>query len=245
MADRPQDQPKPDAAPASQPVTLGAREVLSYLRQNPDFLDLHPEALKLLRPPLREPGDNVLDFQHFMVERLRGDLSRLESQQKSLISTGRSNLASQCRVHKAVLAILRAKSFEQLLQIVTTDLAVLLDVDVVILGVESEAVPARRLPLSGIRVLKAGAVDAFLGRNRDALLSPGIEGDPALYGAAAGLVRSQALLRLSFSSEGPLGLLCVGTRRPGAFHPGLGTELLSFLARALEVTMAQWLAIGR
>ncbi len=243
MADRPQDQPKPAAA-ASPPVEVGARDVLLYLRQNPDFLDSHPEALKLLRPSGREPGDNVLDFQHFMLERLRRHLLRLENQQKSLISTGRSNLASQCRVHKAVLAIIRGKSFEQLLQVVTTDLAVILDVDVVTLGVENEAVPARRLSLSGIRLLKAGAVDALLGRNRNVLLSPGIEGDPALYGGAAGLVRAQALLRLSFASEAPPGLLCIGTRRPGAFHPGLGTELLSFLARALEITMAQWLALG-
>jgi uncharacterized protein len=245
VADRPQDQPKPDAPAASPAPEVEAREVLAYLRQNPDFLDSHPEALRLLQPPSRERGDNVLDFQHFMVDRLRRDLLRLESQQKSLISTGRSNLASQCRVHKAVLAILRAKSFEQLLQIITTDLAVILDVDAVTLGVESTAVPARRLPLPGIRLLKAGTVDALIGRDRDVLLTSGIEGDPALYGAAAGLVRSQALLRLSYSSTGPVGLVCIGTRRSGAFHPGLGTELLGFLARALEITLSQWLALDR
>lgn len=245
MADRPQDQPQEAAAAVSQRLPLGPREVLLYLRQNPDFLDSHPEALKLLWPPSREPGENVLDFQYFMLERLRRDLSRLENEQKSLISTGRSNLASQCRVHKAVLAIMRGRSFEQLLQIVTTDLAVLLDVDVVTLGVESAAARARRLPFAGIRLLKAGAVEALLGRNRDVLLAPSVEGDPALFGGAAGLVRSQALLRLTFSGEAPVGVLCIGTRRAGAFHPGLGTELLSFLARALEVTMAQWLAFER
>ncbi len=148
-------------------------------------------------------------------------------------------------MHKAVLAIIRAKSFEQLLQIVTTDLAVLLDVDAVTLAIETVAVPARRVPLAGIRLLKAGAVDALIGRNRHVLLACGIEGDPVLYGGAAGLVRSHALLRLSLSVEGPSGLICIGTRRPGAFYPGLGTELLGFLARALEITMGQWLALGR
>ncbi len=64
MTDRPQDQPKTAAA---EPLPCGAREVLSYLRQNPDFLESHPEALALLRPPSREPGDNLLDFQHFML----------------------------------------------------------------------------------------------------------------------------------------------------------------------------------
>ena len=39
----------------------------------------------------------------------------------------------------------------------------------------------------------------------------------------------------------PVGLLCIGTRQAGRFHPGLGTELLSFLARVLGIAIAQWL----
>ncbi|HVH74645.1 MAG TPA: DUF484 family protein [Stellaceae bacterium] len=214
------------------------------MRRHPDFLDSHPEALKLLRPPQREAGDGVLDFQHFMLDRLRREAARLHDEQRTLIATSRSNLASQCRVHKAALAILRAQSFEHLLQIVTTDLAVLIDVDVVTIAVESSSAPTRRLPMPGIHLLKEGTVDALLGADRDVLLSTGVHGDPALYGAAAGLVRSHALLRLNFRRPPPAGLMCVGTRKPETFHPGLGTELLSFLARTLEITISQWLSLG-
>ena len=224
---------------------VGASDVIAYLRQHPDFLDRHPEALRLVRPPARNSGDGVLDFQHFLLERLRRDVVRLEDEQKSLILMSRGNLASQCRVHKAVVAMLRAVSFEHLLQIVTTDLAVLIDVDVVTLGIENEAARMTRLPVHGIHVLRSGTVDALLGSNRDALLSSDIQADPALFGAAAGLVRSQALLRLSISRSGPIGLVCMGARKPNTFHSGLGTELLTFLARTLEIAIAQWLERGR
>ncbi len=248
MADRPQDQPKPvrggGPAPAP-PSELGAREVIAYLRGHPDFLDRHPDALRLLRAPSRRAGNGVLDFQHFMLERLRHDAARLEDEQKRLIATSRGNLASQCRVHKAVLAMLRAQSFEHLLQIVTTDLAVLIDVDIVTLGVESTTARTTRLPVHGIHLLRAGMVDALLGPDRDVLLTADTRGDPALFGGAAGLVRSQALARLSFSRSAPTGLMCLGTRKPDAFCPGLGTELLSFLAHALEITIGQWLERGR
>jgi uncharacterized protein YigA (DUF484 family) len=248
VADRPQDQPKPvrpSSPAAARPAEIGAREVMAYLRQHPDFLDRHPDALQLLRAPARQNGDGILDFQHFMLERLRHDLTRLQGEQKSLIATSRGNLASQCRVHKAVLAMLRAPSFEHLLQIVTTDLAVLLDVDIVTLGVESAASRTPRLPLNGIHLLPSGTVDKLVGPSRDALLCTDIQGDPALFGGAAGLVRSQALLRLSFSRSAPVGLMCIGTRIPDTFHPGLGTELLTFLSRTLEITIAQWLDRGR
>ena len=248
VADRPQDQPKPTRTGGPlppHPSEVGARDVIAYLRQHPDFLDRHPEALRLVRPPTRNTGDGVLDFQHFMLERLRRDVVRLEDEQKSLISTSRGNLAGQCRVHKAVVAMLRAANFEHLLQIATTDLAVLIDVDVVTIGVESESARMTRLPVHGIHLLRSGTVDTLLGPNRDALLSSDIQADAALFGAGAGLVRSQALLRLSISRSGPIGLMCLGTRRADTFHPGLGTELLTFLARALEITIAQWLERGR
>jgi uncharacterized protein YigA (DUF484 family) len=73
------------------------------------------------------------------------------------------------------------------------------------------------------------------------LLQPDVSGDPKLFGDGAGLVRSAAFLRLAVSPAAPAGLLCIGMRRPGKFHGGQGTELLSFLARALGVTIAAWL----
>ena len=244
MADRPRDKPHaaPDAAaPSPSPGEIVGRDVVAYLRRHPDFLDHHPEALRLLRAPTRDMGDDVFDFQHFQIERMRVDLARLNLEHRTLIAASRGTLASQGRMHKAVLAILAAPSFEQLLQTVTTDLAILLDVDIVTIGVESPGTPAGRLSLNGIHLLKAGAVDAVLGLERDVLLWADTPGEAALFGAAAGLVRSQALLRLAFGRGAPVGLLCIGTRRPGHFHPGLATELLSFLARALGITIAQWL----
>ena len=121
-----------------------------YLRDHPDFLDRHPDALWLLRPPSRREGDGVLDFQQFMLERLRRDLLGLRDEQASLVATSRGNLASQARVHRAALAMLRAHSFEQLLQIVTTDTAVLIDVDVVTIGIESAAAPTMRPPSASV-----------------------------------------------------------------------------------------------
>ena len=245
MVDRPRDKPQPareTAASSELSGEIGAREVILYLRRHPDFLDRHPEALRLLRAPAREIGDTVLDFQHFHIERLREELARVSSEHRNLIAASRGNLASQSRVHKAAIAILGASSFEQLLQIVTTDLAVLLDVDIVTIGVESSAPPAGRLSLHGIQLLKAGAIDGVLGAERGLLLRADAPGEPIFFGGAAGLVRSQALLRLSFGRGAPAGILCIGTRQPGRFHPGLGTELLGFLVRVLGITVAQWIA---
>jgi uncharacterized protein YigA (DUF484 family) len=176
-----------------------------------------------------------------MLQHQRGEMAKLKLQNRALIATSRANLATQARVHQAALALLAAGSFEQLIQIVTTDLAVLLDADVVTIAVESCGKQRPKLSHHGVQILDPGTVDAVLGAERDVLLKSETEGDPKLFGNGAGLVRSAALLRLRVSRAAPPGLLCIGMRRAGKFHGGQGTELLSFLARALGITIAQWL----
>ena len=221
---------------------VDGRDVVAYLRHHPDFLDRHPEALRLLHPPTREIADGVVDFQRFLYERQRRDLDRLSGEYRHLIAVSRGNLASQNRVHKAALAVLAAPSFGQLLQIVTTDLAVLLDVDAVTIAVENIAGLAPRLAVHGIHLIEAGSVAAMFDDERRVIYEADIAGDPALFGGAAGLVRSQALLKLGFGRESPAGLLCIGARKPGRFHPGLGTELMGFLARVVGLSIGLWLS---
>ena len=242
--DRPQDKTQADPArpaPLLPGRALSAAEVVAFLRQNPDFLVEHSELLQVLTPPSQQRGERVVDMQHFMLQHLRAEIARLKGQHRALVATSRANLATQSRVHTAVLTLLAASSFEQLIQIVTTDLAVLLDADVVTIAVESSGPQRPRLNHQGVQILEPGTVDTVLGADRDVVLHSDADGDPVLFGDGAGLVRSAALLRLSVSAAAPVGLLCIGMRRPGKFHGGQGTELLGFLARALGITIAAWL----
>jgi hypothetical protein len=249
MVDSPRDQTRSgrDAAVSAAVAReladreITAREVMGYLRRHPEFLDEHPEALRLLRPPSREIGEGVVDFQQFLYERQRRELNRVNLEYRNLIAVSRGNLASQNRVHKAALTILAAPSFGQLLQIVTTDLAVLLDVDVVTIAVENVAGITPRLNVQGIHLLEAGTVEERLGPDKAVIYEADVVGDPVLFGGATGLVRSQALIRVRFGRETPTGLLCIGTRKPGRFHPGLGTELLGFLGRIVGLAIGLWL----
>ena len=230
------------AAPPQAPARgFGVEEVIAYLSQHPDFLVEHPEMLDVLTPPAVQHGDRIVDMQHFVLERQRSEIARLKAQQRTLLATSRANLTSQNRIHAAVLALLAATSFEQLIQVVTTDLVVLLDADVVTIGVERSGRAKPRLSHHGVQILEAGTVQRVLGPERDVVLHADVIGDPKLFGDGAGLVHSAAIVRLAVSAAAPAGLLCIGTRRAGKFHPGQGTELLSFLARALGITIAAWL----
>ncbi|MDH3473562.1 MAG: DUF484 family protein [Rhodospirillales bacterium] len=222
-------------------VAPSAAQVAGFLRRNPDFLAEHPDLLEVLTPPTRPRGDGVLDLQSYMVERLRDEVQDMTTARDDLVRAGRSNMAAQARIHQAVLALLAAKCFEHLIEIVTTDLAVMLDLDAVTLGVEKAALDLPPVRLGGLFQLEPDTVDSTIGKGRKVLLRSEIEGDPAIYGAAAGLVASEALIRLQASPVTPPAILALGSRKPEQFHPGQGTELLAFLADALELSIRTWL----
>ena len=219
----------------------GEAAVVSYLRAHPDFLARHPELLRLLTPPANSGGDNVYDFQTFMIDRLRAEIDAAQANNRDLLITSRENLAGQRRVHDAGLALLRATDFQQLVHITTTDLAVLLDLDVVTLCVEVAETQLPHAVAGGVFALQPGAVDELIGPGRDILLARNRPGERAVFGSATGLVRSSALIRLRFGSRAPAGILALGSRRDEMFHPGQGTELLCFLGRVLELCVRAWL----
>jgi len=219
---------------------VNAEEVSAYLREHPDFLIRNADLVQHLTPPMVRRGSNIVDLQYYMVDRLQSEVGRLRTEQRELLTSSRANLNNQNRVHAAALFLLDAQSFEQLIQTITTDLAVLLDLDVACLVVESGNRDLPGFDTPGVRVVKAGAIDRWLGR-REMVLAGGIHGDPAIFGGGSGLVRSEALIRLHISAESPPGLLAFGSREPDMFHHSQGTELISFLARVVERCIRTWL----
>jgi hypothetical protein len=234
------------AQAAAESVDLSTAEVLAYLAANPDFLVRFPEAAEALQVPGHHDGAGVVDLRTFVIERLKAKARQLEKTNENIVSISRANLTGQARIHAAALALLEATSFESLIQAVTTDLAVLLGVDAVVLAVESEGegtLPGRLV--AGVQMIPKGETDRVLGPGRDVALTAALANSHALFGPAADLVRSEALLRLHPSSHCPTGILAIGSRTEGTFDSGQATELLAFLARVVELCIRTWLGLPK
>lgn len=223
------------------PRALSVDRVVEYLRDNPDFFTKNPETLKAIQVPSRKLGEGVYDLQHAMIDRLRGEIDTLMGQQQDLLTTTRANMQSQSRIHKCVLGLLGAQSFEQLIQTVTTDFAVILDLDMVTLCIEAADPTPLSIRTRGLMILTPGTIDGILGAERRLILRGDITGDPELFAGGAPLMRSDALVRLSISPSTPPVLLAFGSRDPARFDTGQATELIDFLASVLEHVIRIWL----
>jgi uncharacterized protein YigA (DUF484 family) len=232
---------EPDSAAKINPVGVSAAEVADYLRQHPDFLSENPDLLSVLTPPALRRDGVVVDMQRYILDRLRSEVAKLRASRDEIIATSRANISSQTRIHTAALSLIGATTLEHVIEVITTDLAVHLEVDAIVLAFEA----LDRVPPGGnsthLRLLPRGTIDRLMAGGRDVLMTEDQPGDATLFGSAATLVRSSALLRLDLRRDAPLGMLAMGSRTPRRFHPGQGSELLTFLADVVEITMRGWL----
>jgi uncharacterized protein YigA (DUF484 family) len=228
-------------APLSSATGLGEAEVIAWLQQHPDLLIRHPDLCDILLPPARpQSGDNVVDLQRFMVQRLQGELHRVSHVGNELLDASRQNLSATQRVHAAVLMLLEAGSFEHMIHMATQDWTDLLEVDVISLCVEGDPEKMKEIATGGVVVLPNGAIDTLLGA-LPALARDKCDAAEWLYGPAATLVQSDALARLDFGPTAPHAMLALGSREAAKFQPNQGTELLQFLAGVLGRSVQAWL----
>lgn len=193
----------------------------------------------------RQMGANIIDMRGVAMERLEARLDRLEDTHRSVIAAAYENLAGTAQIHRCVLEMLEAEDLGTLLDLLVGDVADIVRVDLVRLVLETGDAGAS--PHHAIAPVAAGFVDDYLtgGRGvaaRQVTLRPCAPAAPPVFGAEAGRIRSEALLRLELG-EGRLGaMLAFGSADARQFRSNQGTELLSFFASAFERVLRRHLA---
>ncbi|NQV85041.1 MAG: DUF484 family protein [Rhodospirillales bacterium] len=221
---------------------ISADDVTAYLEGHPDFFAARQDLLANMTAPSRWTGDGIVDMQHFLADRRLREIDDLRGCAQEVIETSRTNMSVQTRTHAAVLALLWASDMDQLLRVISDDLPLLLDVDVVVLGFETPGLKTNASISSevDIRLLGLGDVDRILGAGENIILQRDLDqngdGEFGLFGAASGLVRTAGLARLCPGQGVPVGYMGLGSRG-ATFSPGQGTELIGFLARAMETCL--------
>ncbi|MCM2343744.1 MAG: DUF484 family protein [Alphaproteobacteria bacterium] len=228
--------------PEDKSPTLNEQDVINWLRQHPRFLSQHPELLDIMTPPKENFGKGVADFQHYMVQRLKADRDEVLETAREIVENTRANMNSQTRIHRAILMLLEAAHFEAFVSTITLDFPSLLDIDIVSLIVETDGQIVPQIHLQGVRAVPPGTVHLLM-KDKPIILEANIQGLDEIYGGGAGLVKSQALLKLHIGDDAPAAMIAFGSRDPLAFESTQGTELIAFLGCVTERLFQSWLHI--
>lgn len=209
------------------------------------WLQSHPQTLLDDRSLLEEVGlkphgRNVVEFGRAALTRLEEAAEREADARKRIEAVARANFAAQTQTHVAALDLMESRNH--------SDLARRLDaVAQGRFGLAGAAIAVEKpggVPF-GWRGLEPGGVDSLLGDHGLTWLGPMFEGLD-LFGAASGEVRSVALIRMAphlggeRAEEARPAICAFASPDAEGFTPGMGCELVAFIARVVERTAERW-----
>lgn len=204
-------------------IVLGDREVMRAL------VGANDRAL----------GANVVDMRGLAMDRLEGELGQLEETHRHVISAAYDTFAGMQAVHRAVLELLDARDFRDLLRRLEGPFSDILRLDAVRLVLETceEAAPAG-LP-AAVALAEPGFVAAYGGADRAVRLRQIAPGEAPLFPDG---MQSEAILAVDLGPGRLPAMLLLGARDPVQFGPGQATDLLGFLGGAAERCLRRWLS---
>lgn len=230
-----------------------ASEIRDRILRDPGLiLEDHALMRALLAADRSASGRNVVDLRGVLVERLEDRLDRLEDTHREVLAAAYDNVAGMNQVHRACLALLEPADFAGFLEVLTREVPPTLAVEVIRLALEAPDVPMGEgigpegVFRDAVVALPAQGADAYVTQGkgvgaRRVTLRRLRSASPTVYGATAGAVRSEAVLRLDLGGGRPGGLLAFGAIDPDRFHQDQGTDLLDFFAGVVERSLGRWL----
>lgn len=228
--------------------TLMADDLREKIIANPDvLLEDHDVMRALVGANDDAMGGNIVDLRGVAMERLEARFDRLEDTHRTVIGAAYDNLASTNQVHRAILRMMDAETFDQFLTDLTGDVADILRVDAIRLVLESDDPAALSNDGATVAVMPEDYVEGYitLGRNmpaRQVTLRKFHKVGGSLYGERAEYIQSEACLKLDLGTSRLPGMLVMGSEDPKLFTPQQGTDLLTFFAGVFERVMRRWLA---
>lgn len=247
-----------------QPTTskpLSATDIAAYLKRHPGFLAEQlvndADLVTALAPHLISLDDDYISMPHFIAERMRREVLRLRQGFHQYQQKIHSDQHQQDRLYQLIHKILHVQDFNAFLDIITWDIAPNLDIDTVILCVESDrpqfifseedliqAIQTGRfyraeeteITQPGVKIVPNGATHLLIDRSERSRHS--IQGSQfALFPGLGAHMHCEFLVKLDVTPQSQPAFLAFGARKPQAFTSVTTQSRLAFLSQCLELSL--------
>lgn len=215
--------------------SIGGAEVARYLQRHPEFFGDHQHLLETLTIP-HESGTAV-SLVARQLDVLRERNRRLAQQLDELVQIARENDALYQRTHQLTLALLDARTVEDVLASLDWGLHQYFQAD---FGVVRILAPWRDSPVANLFVPRGATVASWCETVIDAEQPwcgrPEPEPAAFLFGRQAAEVASMAVMGLRHA--GLRGLFAIGSRDAARFRPDMSFVLLGQMSEILAARLA-------
>lgn len=219
------------------------KQVVKFLRDNPDFFERHRDLLADMTLPHDNGGAISLIEKQVSILREQKDLHKKRLQQ--LISNAQINERLSQHINALILSLLDTQDLEQVLEIVQTRLSKDFEADAVVVRLFNTGHPSlsHRREIIDWSEPVMGAFEKVIKERRPVcgrLKHGQLE---SLFNDDAGQIRSAALIPLveNENSKTCYGLLAIGSQNRDRFQADMGTMFLSHIGKILSRVLHRYL----
>lgn len=211
-------------------------DIADYLSNTPDFFERHAEVLATVQ--LTSPhSQRAISLQERQAEMLRGKVRDLELKAAEMIRYGKHNVHIADKLQDWTVALLQAREADDLVRVVTTELAAIYDI------------PQTALRLWGVSTAHASAdfaapIDTAIKAYADDLVQAycGVRRDLPLLNwlADSDVVQSMAVVPLRCDGQ-VFGLLVLASDDDARFTADMGTLFLERISAQASAALSRLL----
>jgi len=215
-------------------VVINDEQVAAFLEENPDFFTKHIQLLENMSIP--HPSGGAVSLISKQLELFRGRYQDMENQLIELIDIARDNDTAVNRMHKLNLALLDAKTLDEVvtnLNLVLSEYFLTDYAAIRIIQLENNTEYADIFISPESNDLKAFARELSYGLPRCG--QPTLTQARILFGFNANEVKSCAIIPMLFTEIE--GLLAIGSRDENRFHASMGHLFLTQMSEVIATRL--------
>ena len=215
-------------------VVINDEQVAAFLEENPDFFTKHIQLLENMSIP--HPSGGAVSLISKQLELFRGRYQDMENQLIELIDIARDNDTAVNRMHKLNLALLDAKTLDEVvtnLNLVLSEYFLTDYAAIRIIQIENNTEHADIFISPESNDLKAFARELSYGLPRCG--QPTLTQARVLFGFNANEVKSCAIIPMLFTEIE--GLLAIGSRDENRFHASMGHLFLTQMSEVIATRL--------
>lgn len=204
------------------------KQIGKYLQQHPDYFLRHPSVLAQLE--LRHESGAAVSLIEHKIKILQKQSGAYRQQLEDLIDVARENEDLHHRLHRLTLTLLKARSQDEVQEILREELTSHFNAD----AVELKLFSAAQLEAHAIEAIPATFED-FMQADRPSCGELTGEKLHSLFDEQLGDSGSAALIPIRTSSLS--GVLAIGSKDSERFPPGKGVDFLIGLGELVSLTL--------
>ena len=210
---------------------ISEKKIIDFLKKNKNFFIKNSDLVKDLNFPLSDnSSDKVVDLDAYRYKKISQQNIDLQNQMTKVLIAGKSHLNAQKRILKSTIRILNIKSLPKLIELIKSDLKIILGCDEMNCYITNENIKTENLTQ-----LDSKIANSYFKNKMVTNLNQNPKGLLIFFPNKSATIKSYILLKVNFREDNII--LAMGSKDKNKFTVNMQTDLVEYLIKIIEVNL--------